>query len=116
MKNRKQGIAIHHPLVIMYQEEAGGNIICRIHPRTGDHHGHYGILICDLVRHVANAFDVHENDVWEWVDKERLNPTGKAQKQPDRTWKSGNGKRRDSETAGLKIMNDMEKLCSAIFN
>jgi hypothetical protein len=93
--NRKQlkqlqGIAICNPLVIMYTEDPdpNGNIICAIHPRTGDHHGHYGILICDLVRHVANAFDVHENDVWEWVDKERLNPTGKAQKQPDRTLES----------------------------
>jgi hypothetical protein len=35
----------------------------------------YGILIADIVRHVANAFKVHENDVWEWVDKERDHPT-----------------------------------------
>lgn len=25
----------------------------------------YGILIADLVRHVANAFHVHEKEVWE---------------------------------------------------
>jgi hypothetical protein len=35
----------------------------------------YGILICDLVRHVANAFEVNESAVWEWVDQERNRPT-----------------------------------------
>ena len=33
------------------------------------------MLICDLVRHAAKAFDVDEDDVWEWVDKERRDPT-----------------------------------------
>jgi hypothetical protein len=33
------------------------------------------LLVCDLVRHVARAFKIEENDVWEWVDKERRNPT-----------------------------------------
>ena len=28
-------------------------------------HKEYGILIADIVRHVANAFKVHETDVWE---------------------------------------------------
>jgi hypothetical protein len=74
----------------MYTEDSdpNGNILCAIHPRPGDTHEHYGILICDLVRNVANAFDVQERDVWYWVDKERFNPTDAVQKQPDRTWES----------------------------
>ena len=32
-------------------------------------------MICDLVRHVAGAFKVDEAAVWEWVEKERHNPT-----------------------------------------
>jgi hypothetical protein len=51
------------------------NVVCHIHPDKDDSHRHYGLLICDLVRHVAKAFKVHEDDVWEWVDKERDRPT-----------------------------------------
>lgn len=35
----------------------------------------YGALIAALVRHVAKAFKVPENDVWECVDNERDDPT-----------------------------------------
>lgn len=67
-------IVIEQPLVIMF--EADGGIVCHIHPsKKASSHEHYGLLICDLVRHVANAFKVDESDVWEWVDKERRNPT-----------------------------------------
>jgi hypothetical protein len=65
---------VERPLVIIY-EDADGNVF-RIYPSEEvKSHKHYGILICDLVRHVAKAFDVEEDDVWEWVDKERRNPT-----------------------------------------
>ena len=67
-------IVIEQPLVIMF--EADGGIVCHIHPsKKASSHEHYGLLICDLVRHVANAFKVDESDVWEWVDKERRDPT-----------------------------------------
>jgi hypothetical protein len=69
-----QPIVIEQPLVIMF--EADGGIVCHIHPSNkANSHEHYGLLICDLVRHVAHAFKVDEDDVWEWVDKERKNPT-----------------------------------------
>ena len=65
---------IEQPLVIMF--EADGEVVCHIHPsRTASSHEHYGLLICDLVRHVARAFKVDEAAVWEWVDKERHSPT-----------------------------------------
>jgi hypothetical protein len=67
-------VVIEKPLVIMF--EADGGIVCHIHPsKKASSHEHYGLLICDLVRHVAGAFKVDEDDVWEWVDKERKSPT-----------------------------------------
>jgi len=65
---------IESPLVIMFEDD--GEIVCHIHPsKNASSHQDYGLLICDLVRHVARAFKVDEDDVWEWVDKERRRPT-----------------------------------------
>ena len=65
---------VERPLVIIYEDTEG--IVFRTYPSKKAHsHREYGMLICDLVRHAANAFDVEEEDVWEWVDKERRNPT-----------------------------------------
>ncbi|HUI96469.1 MAG TPA: hypothetical protein VLX44_11995 [Xanthobacteraceae bacterium] len=48
-------MVIGQPLVIMF--EADGGIVCHIHPsKTASSHEHDGLLICDLVRHVARAF------------------------------------------------------------
>jgi hypothetical protein len=66
---------IANPLVIMFADERG-EVICHIDP--SEHcptHETYGLLIADLVRHVARAFNVSEEAVWEWVDKERGHPT-----------------------------------------
>jgi len=72
-------IVVEQPLVIMF--EADGRVVCHIHPsQTASSHEHYGLLICDLVRHVARAFKVDEADVWEWIDKERRNPTTDVQR------------------------------------
>lgn len=65
---------IKEPLVIIFKEP-GGKIITRIHPDATTTHEHYGLIVCDLVRHVANAFRVEENAVWKWVDIERDQPT-----------------------------------------
>lgn len=64
---------IKQPLVLMFED--GGSIICHIYPRKDDTHEGYGLLVADLVRHVARAFKVDEDDVWEWVDKERHRQT-----------------------------------------
>ena len=63
---------IKNPHVIVFEND--GQVQTRLYP--GDWgFKEYGILIADLVRHVANAFQVHESQVWEWVDKERDKPT-----------------------------------------
>jgi hypothetical protein len=61
------------PLVVIHQQN--GNVVCNIHPAKGLDHTHYGLVICDLARHVARAFKVGEDEVWKWVDKERRRPT-----------------------------------------
>lgn len=65
---------IDHPLIIMFRTPEK-NIECRIHPDPTDDYRGYGLLICDLVRHVANCFGVHEDAVWHWIEKERAKPT-----------------------------------------
>jgi hypothetical protein len=63
---------IDSPLIIVFEND--GEIQTHIYPNDMDHTD-YGTLIAVLVRQVANAFKARENEVWEWVDKERYNPT-----------------------------------------
>jgi hypothetical protein len=65
---------INQPLVVIYPSE-DGRLNTMIMPREEDTHKHFGLLIYDLVRHTARAFKVSEDDVWEWVMKERRKPT-----------------------------------------
>lgn len=67
-------IIVQKPLVIMYRA-GDDSIVTNIHPTPDLTYEGYGLLICDLVRHVASAFKVDEDDVWEWVDKERRHHT-----------------------------------------
>jgi hypothetical protein len=66
-------MVLQDPLVVMFQQD--GQLVCHIHPAKGVDHRHYGIAICDLVRHVARAYKVDDDEVWKWVDKERGRPT-----------------------------------------
>lgn len=69
----REPFILNKPLLVMFEQD--GNIVCHIWPRKDDTHAHYGLLICDLVRQVAEAFDVDEDSVWEWIDKERHHHT-----------------------------------------
>ncbi len=64
---------IENPLIVVFQND-DGKIQTHLYPGKRGFE-QYGILIADVVRHVANAFKVSENDVWEWVEKERYRPT-----------------------------------------
>jgi hypothetical protein len=66
---------IEAPLIIAFKQD--DKVQTHLYPGRYTHK-EYGILIADIVRHVANAFKVHENDVWEWVDKERDRQTSPA--------------------------------------
>jgi hypothetical protein len=67
---------INTPLVIMFKGKDSDSVICHLYP-TENNYGYreYGLLVCDLVRHVANCFGIGEEEVWDWVDKERSKPT-----------------------------------------
>ena len=67
---------IKTPLVIVFEDETSDKINFHLHPseRCSTYQG-YGLLACDLVRHIAQLFQVNEEQVWEWVDKERAKPT-----------------------------------------
>lgn len=62
-----------NPLIIVYEEN--GRTAFQLHPMPGHEYRHYGMLICDLIRQTAMAFDVPEADVFAWVEKEWRNPT-----------------------------------------
>jgi hypothetical protein len=63
---------IEAPLIIAFEQD--GKVQTHLYPGRFTQK-EYGILIADIVRHVANVFKVNENEVWEWVDKERDRPT-----------------------------------------
>jgi hypothetical protein len=65
-----------NPLLIMYvRPDAPDYLTCAIHPRRTDTYADYGMMVCDIVRHIANAFGVPEAEVWRHVEKERRQPT-----------------------------------------
>jgi hypothetical protein len=72
--HQEQRFEIRDPLVVMFRTP-DGKVTTHIHPADGITYKHYGLLVCDLVRHVARAFRVDEDAVWSWVKKERHNPT-----------------------------------------
>ncbi|MGD0892060.1 MAG: hypothetical protein ABR923_11035 [Terracidiphilus sp.] len=66
---------IDKPLIIVFENEE--EVQTHLYPGERSYQ-QYGILVADLVRHAANAFKVHENHIWEWVDKERYHQTSPA--------------------------------------
>jgi hypothetical protein len=48
MKQERKPMIIEKPLVLMF--EADGKVVTHIHPGSHNYQ-HYGLLICDLVRH-----------------------------------------------------------------
>jgi hypothetical protein len=66
---------ITNPLIIVFEND--DKLQTHLYPGERSHK-EYGVMIADIVRHVANAFKVSENDVWEWVDKERYHQTSPA--------------------------------------
>ena len=66
-------MVLNKPLLVVFEQE--GNLVCHLWPREDDTHASYGLIACDIVRHAARAFKVDEDDVCEWVDKERRKQT-----------------------------------------
>ena len=65
---------IADPMIVAFRQD--DDVVVHINQSNGyDRYETFGILIADIVRHTAAAFHVPEEDVWEWVEKERLHPT-----------------------------------------
>ncbi len=78
---------IVNSLVIIFKNEEGG-LTCAIHPDENYKPSVYGVIVNDLVQHIANCFGVREAEVWKWIDDERFHPNrGKVQQLPDASWK-----------------------------
>jgi hypothetical protein len=73
-EKRAKAQLIENPLVLMFQAP-DGSLITKLHHPPDFGHEAYGLIICDLVRHVANSFGVPEKSVWKWIDRERRHPT-----------------------------------------
>jgi hypothetical protein len=76
-RGSNMAMTITKPLVLMFKKnpDKNENVQCHLYPRDDFGYEAYGLPVCDLVRHIANAFNVDEDAVWEWVDKERTRPT-----------------------------------------
>jgi hypothetical protein len=74
MMAKQQQMRISDPLVVMFRA-SDGQVITHIHRPPDLGYESYGLMVCGLVRHVANAYQVPEYAVWEWVEKERRQPT-----------------------------------------
>ncbi len=66
-------ISIDNPHIVVFSRE--GELETDILHKPGDRYATFGIMVADIVRHIANAFKVEEKFVWLWVDKERYKPT-----------------------------------------
>jgi hypothetical protein len=66
-------LVVEQPLIIMFRQDQ--RILCHLYPADGDNYQGYGLLVCDLVRHIAAAFKVDEDAVWKWVELERAHHT-----------------------------------------
>lgn len=70
-------LKIIRPWIIVHEPEEDGKTVTIISGPKDVTHCHYGIVIADIVRHVARAFEVDEEHVWEWARKEMDRPTAK---------------------------------------
>ena len=64
---------ISDPLVLIY-DLPDGEVVYRVRV-SGMNFEKHGILVCDLVRMIAQVFKVDEDAVWDWVERERFDKT-----------------------------------------
>jgi hypothetical protein len=74
----KTTIDIENPLFVSFLAP-DNSTVTHVHVPPGWGPSHYGLVICDLVRHVAAALKCDEDDIFEWLEKERDNPTSKIE-------------------------------------
>lgn len=75
-------LEITRPIVIVQQTEDGKGNRCVLFRPPGWRGfppeklvASFGLVACDLIRHIAQALGCHEDVVFDWVERERRNPT-----------------------------------------
>ena len=59
-----KNMTVEDPLIMIYRQDE--KIFFQLNPRDSyNRHESYGLLVCDLVRHIANSFQVEEEAVWK---------------------------------------------------
>jgi hypothetical protein len=64
---------------LILTSDDSGKLVCLIKRQPGDVVGHFGIALADCARHVAKAFGVGEDEVFDWIERERQEPSSKLQ-------------------------------------
>lgn len=75
MRNAMDTDAMLQRARLILTADDSGKLVCLIRKQPGDVAGHFGIALADCARHVARAFNVDEDEVFGWIEKERLKPT-----------------------------------------
>ena len=72
---------VEKPYIIMFESQCveGRLVQCHLYPPKDYTHEHYGLLIADLIGHVAAHYKVDKEDVLRWVQKELDRPTTKLE-------------------------------------
>lgn len=70
---------VERPYIIMFESQTaeGSSVLCHLFPPKDYTYKHYGLLIADLIGHVAAHYQVSKEDVLRWVEKEIDRPTTK---------------------------------------
>ena len=76
MKETQDIVKVVTPkMYVMMFKDDHGDIQTRLDSDGNGRFEEYGILIADLIRHVARCFNVDVSRVMYWVKKELANPT-----------------------------------------
>ena len=70
-------LILHQPVVIVHQlpDKKIETMIFDTGDDSVNSPAGIGLIVCDIVRHAAAAYDVDEEDIFHWLDRERDNPT-----------------------------------------
>jgi hypothetical protein len=71
------------PIAVISRHPQNGDTIFRLFSDQWDRYEYFGLIVADLVRQIANCFNVTEEQVWFVVDLERHHQTSPAIPLPD---------------------------------
>jgi hypothetical protein len=64
-------VVVRDPFVIIFQNPESQERVYGVHRTDDSTLEHYALLVCELVGHVAQRFDVDVEAVWDAIEAER---------------------------------------------